>query len=103
MSKKREMVPQYFSMREYEDAGCMKFDVPFLIVKALYLYTNGVMCKGCPKFQGGSCKSFRKMLAANSPQPQQAEYIEPVRAEAARRGISIKQVRRERRQKEATS
>jgi len=86
---------QRYELKEYADAGCMQMEVPVLGA-VLWRHANGVMCDGCPKCHGGNCDSLRKMQ-----RPVKKEAIEPagetVRAEATRRGIGIKEVRRQRR------
>ena len=91
------MKPRKFSLHEYTQSGCMQFEAPELGF-ALFNITNGVMCEGCPAFHNGRCPSFQKMIATHplTTQPA-AEPVETVRQEAARRGLSISEVRRQRR------
>lgn len=88
------MLTQSFTLREYEASGCFQFEVPFLAY-ALHQVTQGRMCNGCPKYEGGKCESLRKML-----RPAVKALAQPagetVRQEAARRGLSISEVRRQR-------
>lgn len=71
--QKEQLEPQFFTPPQYEAAGCMQFEVPEL-ARALWLHTGGIMCNGCPQFQGGRCKSFlelvgSRMIHRSKPQP----------------------------------
>ncbi len=86
---------QSFTLTEYMDAGCMQMEIPKLGA-ALHAYTHGKMCDGCPAYHGGKCESLRKMQRPEN-KSIQSPAGETVRQEAARRGISINEVRRQRR------
>lgn len=72
---------------------------PFLAVHGI---TQGRVCDtGCAEFQGGKCAAYRALTASATPAGPSPEPTETVREEAARRGVSISQVRRERAQRAA--
>jgi len=85
---------EYFTIKEYEDAGCMQMEVPF--GTALHEHMRGRMCDGCPKYNGSDCESLRKMRRPEN-KTLGSPAGETVREEASRRGIGIKEVRRQRR------
>ena len=86
-----------YTKDQYIDAGCMHFDV-LLVGMALLSLSKGKLCDGCPVVT--NCAALRKLQAEDQPLnaalPEQ-NYGETVRQEAARRNISIKEVRRQRR------
>ena len=88
---------QEYTKLQYIEAGCMQFDI-VLLGMALHNQTNGKLCPECPKNQ--SCTAQRKLQSIGRPLntalPEQ-NGGETVRQEAARRNISIKEVRRQRR------
>ena len=96
-----------YELYEYVNAGCMyvedsKFEKASPHVgAALHGFTNGKMCDtGCPVYNNGNCAAYKKMTARYEvkTKPSPLPRIETVRNEAKRRGVSIKQVRRERRE-----
>src|ERR1700761_2455455 len=81
---------------EYRDAGCMQFEPGLMLGLAIYTLTNGKPCPGCPK--NGACGAQAKLSA---PSPESAILLQPiygetVRQEAARRTLSLSEVRRQR-------
>ena len=77
-----------------------------VIGHAIWGLTDGRMCDGCPVYNNGKAKCFKKLTAGEQSEPvpvpianklNRAVQDETVRQEAERRGVSIKQVRRERR------
>lgn len=63
--------------------------------------TLGKVCDtGCAEFNSGRCPAYRKLITEAPPTPRNNVEEQPgetVREEAARRGISINEVRRQRR------
>jgi len=97
-----------YSMQEYSEVGCMQLEkVALLLGHALWSVTGGRMCDtGCPAYKDGQAACFKKLTANEQSDPvpvrigtklDMAVQDETVRQEAKRRGVSIKQVRRERR------
>lgn len=89
--------PRAFSIQEYVDANCTQFDDDrnFIITVGLHSFTKGRMCDGCPKMQF-NCASYKKLLALDKQSIPKPQPTETVREEAARRNISISEVRRQR-------
>ena len=87
------MLMQSFTIEQYRDSGCFQFESP-VIGMGLHQVTQGRICNGCPKYNGGNCASLRKMLRPAALALQQPAG-ETVRQEATRRGISISEVRRQ--------
>jgi hypothetical protein len=105
-----------YTIQEYQKAECPEIQVTDMIGLALYHFTEGKLCtSGCNRFKGGNCKHYYTMTGAKltnknnikpplividdplPPTPLERTHMsETVREEAKRRGISIKQVRRER-------
>lgn len=87
---------QRFELQDYLEARCWQLDREsgrFTMGLALHGHTNGQMCDGCPKFDKGSCKSYKILTLAKT---LTAVPTETVKQEAARLGISIGEVRRRR-------
>lgn len=86
-----------FSVDEYIEAGCMQFENLWMGV-GLYNLTRGEICTECPFMN--NCPAQHKLMKAEQtkqkPTAPTLTWEETVRDEAARRKISIKQVRRER-------
>jgi hypothetical protein len=86
-----------YSIAEYMGAGCMEVYRSSMI--AVHRYTQGKMCDtGCWAFHQGRCLAYRKLTIAVTTSAT-TQYVETVRQEADRRGISISRVRKERRTK----
>jgi hypothetical protein len=87
-----------YTLTQYLAAGCQtltrdgKLD---LIGAGIHAVTEGMPCNGCHMLKL-RCASFEKLRAADTPLPKAAQPGETVRAEAARRGLSIGEVRRQR-------
>jgi hypothetical protein len=85
------MVDQYIS------AGCSQIvsaaGTVDMIGVGLVGATNGFMCNGCPK--ANNCDALRILAGISSRKPESV-HSETVRDEAARKGISISEVRRQR-------
>lgn len=83
-------------LTEYRDADCHFFlsaPGPFIVV---WKGTDGRACDtGCSWYESGKCSAYRKIVQPGKSRPG-AVAGETVREEAARRGVSISQVRRER-------
>lgn len=88
-----------YDLYEYVNAGCMQVESgKFAIGHALHNATGGKMCIGCHVYNDGKCVSYKKMSGKyDKVKIQQPLYTETVRDEAKRRNVSIKQIRRERR------
>lgn len=97
-----------FTIEEYADSGCFQFE-NFGIGLGLYSLTDGHICNGCPKYEGGRCSSFKTMMNDRSEEstaqvgsifpdslPNKSKPYETVRQEAERLGVSISEVRRRR-------
>lgn len=81
---------------QYGDAGCELFQ-PFPMFVAIYDFTGGNPCNGCNYDLGGRCKARKALFPpATKPAPTAEPPVETVRAEAARLGVSISEVRRRR-------
>lgn len=93
------MSDKYFTIEEYTNARCMQMESPLGV--ALHAHTYGRMCDGCPEYNGGKCRSLRKMMKPEN-KTTGSPSGETVREEAARRGIGINEVRRQRREKQLT-
>jgi hypothetical protein len=82
---------------QYLEAGCnfaQESPMPFVGVHGV---TGGRVCDtGCAEFSGGKCPAYRA-LTATATAPVHAVAVETVREEAARRGLSISEIRRQRR------
>jgi hypothetical protein len=84
------------SFEQFKDAGCEFFSgspVPFM---AVHIATNGNVCQtGCAWYEGGRCPAYRTLTA--KPVLPDAPKGETVREAAARLGVSISEIRRQRR------
>lgn len=83
-------------VQDFLNAGC-ELASPLTLFLGIYGLTNGKPCEGCAYDMHGSKCAARKTLFAA---PPKALYVAPptetVREEASRRGISISEVRRQR-------
>lgn len=83
-----------YKLKDYVAAGCPEMEYPSMV--SLVGFTGGKVCDiGCHAFNNGSCKAYRKLI---TPLAQQAEPVETVREKAKRLGVSIKEVRKQRRE-----
>jgi len=87
-----------FNITEYIETDCFQLErgPTFAVGIALHLATNGKICEGCPKFNGGKCPDYKKMVFNRDNQTQPTPQPETVREESIRRDISISEVRRQR-------
>ena len=89
-----------YRVHEYQQAGCPEIDSPVML--GVWALTNGKMCDtGCHAFNKGNCKFYKK-LTATTTASNQIQHSETVRQEAARRGLSISEIRRQRNAKQNT-
>jgi hypothetical protein len=89
-----------FRVEEYVSAGCRQFGRPGetldIIALGLHDFTKGFMCTGCPHSTRG-CAALGELDRLDKPQAKSKPTSnETVWQEAARRGISIGEVRRQR-------
>lgn len=87
-----------YSITDYLKAGCPELERPDMM--AVHGLTGGRVCDtGCWAFNGGGCAAYKKLtsLGLGSPHKNPNQHKETVRAEAKRRGLSINEVRRQRR------
>ncbi len=83
-----------YTIQEYIDAGCNEIKVTSM--QAVWIITGGMVCDtGCHAFANGKCDAYKKLTIA--PKPVIRKPMETVRQEAVRRGLSISEVRRQRR------
>jgi TfoX/Sxy family transcriptional regulator of competence genes len=84
-----------YEATQYLAAGCefaTESPRPFLGVHGL---TQGRVCDtGCAWYANAKCPAFKRLTAL--PAALKADPVETVRQEAARRGLSINEVRRQR-------
>jgi len=81
-----------YSMEDYKKAGCKEFENPSMI--AVHAIVGGKVCDtGCYAYHSGRCGAY-KNLVNDRVVPETP--TETVREEAKRRGISISEVRRQR-------
>jgi hypothetical protein len=65
-------------------------------MQAVWEFTNGKVCDtGCHAFDNGKCAAYKKLTTVSPTVPIQ-EIGETVKQEAARMGLSISEVRRQR-------
>ena len=85
-----------YSLENYEDAGCKQLEgINLHTFLGLHTVMGGRICDtGCCYFDSNP-ECFKRLTS--KVYAQKPIYVETVREESARRGISIKQVRRERR------
>lgn len=83
-----------FGLQAYKDAGCTLVPAMGDVAMALWSESDGALCPGCAAYHNGGCQAYRKLTSGRSVLEKQCG--ETVREEAERRGVSIKQVRRER-------
>ena len=87
-----------YTLRQYLEAGCQtltrdgKLD---LIGAGLHGATGGMPCNGCFMLRN-NCQAYAKLRGNAASKPKAAHPGETVREEAARRGLSIGEVRRQR-------
>lgn len=83
-----------FSIKEYRTAGCP--EVNDTIGYLLHRLCKGKICDtGCNRYDGGNCVAYKKLTT--EVKLREDGTIETVRQEAKRRSVSIKQIRKERR------
>lgn len=88
-----------YSLTQYLNAGCLTLTrdgIGDLIGIGIHSVTGGMPCNGCFMSKTG-CSALAKLRGADRPTKTTATPIETVREEAVRRGISIGEVRRQRR------
>ena len=88
-----------YKLDEYQGAGCPQYKFVGAVEMAVYMVMDGKVCDtGCPNFDFGACPAYKKLTKKKQPVPKRVLpiYTETVRQESERRGIGIKQVRRER-------
>ncbi len=91
---------QRFELAEYIAAGCFQVErgPGFTVGVGLHGLTNGRMCDGCPKFKEGRCPSYKELIRGLAQKKRDMfTPTETVREKASRLGISISEVRRQRR------
>ena len=85
-----------YTIEQYLDAGCEELKLP--VMMAVHMLTRGKVCDtGCHAFNGGACKAYKNLVKG---QTAISQPTETVREEAARRGVTIAEVRRDRRKNE---
>jgi hypothetical protein len=90
------MTQEPYTKSEFIEAGCMQFE-NVLMGFALYTFTGGQICRECPKIN--NCSALRSIQAIHRNAGRTHPHYnggETVREEAVRRGIGIKEVRRQR-------
>lgn len=96
MRVERNPQPRAFSVAEYASVGCEQ--MRDIIGIAIHELSGGFMCNGCPVRQSG-CAAYEKLLrGAQAPKATApiTATTETVREEAARRNVSLSEVRRQR-------
>lgn len=87
-----------FLPTDYLAAGCtfaLEAPMPFM---AVHQATVGRVCDtGCSWYTNGKCAAYRSLTATAEGQSVRPDAGETVRQEAERRGLSINEVRRQRR------
>lgn len=87
-----------YTIKDYITAQCHHFMEAPLTMGAVHGLTGGQICDtGCIDFNHGRCEAYRRLTDWRNDRVKPPTPPETVRAEARRRGVSIKQVRRERR------
>lgn len=88
-----------YSISEYIEAGCEEMDG---IMMAVHKATTGKVCdSGCAVFNEGTCHAYRKLILLDRLGKSPVKQQETVKQEATKRGISISEVRRQRRNTKA--
>ena len=83
------------NLDDYKKAGCtLAPAVGDQVANGILSRTGGKMCDGCAAYHGGKCPAYTRLVSGRA--ILQKQYSETVREEAARRGISIGEVRRQR-------
>lgn len=86
-----------FLATDYLKAGCHFANEAPLPFMGVHQATAGRVCDtGCSWYEGGKCAGYRALTATPKGQEVRAEAGETVRQEAARRGLSISEIRRQR-------
>lgn len=89
-----------YSVADYQDAGCSLMNSPNRgMLLAVHELAGGKLCDtGCADFNKGKCLAYRNLLGAvvSGATINPSAPIESVRDEAARRGVSLSEVRRNR-------
>ncbi len=95
-----------YTLLKYQEAGCPEYHKPDPIAVGLYFLFDGKVCDtGCNRYQDGRCPAYRKLTAGEVSDVSRkrrgvlrdTHQEETVRQEAERCGVSIKEVRRRRR------
>lgn len=82
-----------YSITDYVNAGCEEMNAPAMV--AMVTIANGKVCDtGCYAFSSGNCKAYKRLITENK---TPSSPPETVKEEAKRRGVSINEVRRQRR------
>jgi hypothetical protein len=82
-----------YSIHEYRLAGCKEMDFPSMM--AVHGLTQGKVCDtGCHAYNGGKCPAYKRLISPNPHVPETMAHQETVRETAKRKGVSISQVRR---------
>lgn len=74
-----------------------------VLFNSIYQATDGNPCDGCSYYENGKCEAYKSLLRNRRYAPRQSPGIpqaaqETVKQEATRRGISLAQVRKERKE-----
>jgi hypothetical protein len=85
------------SIAEHVLAGCQLAE-PLPIFVGIYSLSNGYPCKGCSYLEFEDCAAYHKLYPKGAPPEPATQQGETVREQAARLGVSISEVRRQRRQ-----
>jgi len=91
------MSEQHLPITAFLESTC-ELKEPARIFFAIYGLTNGHPCPGCGYDMHGKCKARRELFKAPEVKALIQEPTETVRQTAERLGISISEVRRQRRQ-----
>jgi hypothetical protein len=84
-----------YSIAQYSSAECPEIEIPSMI--AVHGITGGRVCDtGCHLFNNGYCRAYKNLTRNLKASIQPTETV---RAEATRRGVSINEVRRNRRKR----
>ena len=94
-----------YSIDAYILAGCPEMRLP--IMRAVHAETGGCVCDtGCVSYAGGKCSHYKRLttqsveivvpIKSEGLPLKSSGPVETVREEAARRGISISEVRKQR-------
>jgi hypothetical protein len=86
-----------YSKQQYLDTGCRELVHASMIV--IHGMTRGKVCDtGCHAFNKGQCEHYKRLIKGPSNEIVYSNVkTETVKEEAGRRGVSIREVRRQRR------